>query len=92
MSDDENEVAATDKAVQEALMNLLEVKLDAFMGRADLSSSPPEDKVAIRAAFFLGVTAGMQVSNSISGADGEQAAAALDKQRTDQDEKGQVIP
>ncbi len=86
MSADENEVV-TDKAVQDALMNLLEVKLEAFMGRADLSDNPPEDKVAIRAAFFLGVTAGMQVSNSISGADGESAGAALDKQPNDKQEE-----
>lgn len=89
MSTDENEITADD-AVTDALMNLLEVKLDAFMGRADLSSSPPEDKVAIRAAYFLGVAAGMQIANSIAGADGERAAAALDKQNDDiSDEKGQ---
>ena len=70
---------ATDEAVQEALMNLLEVKLAAFMGRADLSSSPPEDKVAIRAAYFLGVSAGMSLANTIAGADGERAGEKFDK-------------
>lgn len=69
MSDDENKSTdiGTDEAVQEALMNLLEVKLDAFMGRADLSDSPPADKVAIRAAFFLGVSAGVSMMNTIHG-------------------------
>ena len=67
MSDDENKSTdiGTDEAVQEALMNLLEVKLNAFMGRADLSDSPPADKVAIRAAFFLGVSAGVSMMNTI---------------------------
>lgn len=55
-----------DVAITEALMNLLEVKLEAFMGRADLSASPPEDKVAIRAAYFLGIAAGMQMANTIT--------------------------
>lgn len=56
---------STDESVQAALMNLLEVKLDAFMGRADLSDSPPADKVAIRAAYFLGVSAGVSMINTI---------------------------
>ena len=64
MTDNEKE-APTDDAVQEAMMNLLEMKLDAFMNRADLSDSPPADKVAIRAGFFLGVTAGMSIANTI---------------------------
>ncbi len=70
--------AAPDDEITGALMSLLEAKLAAFMGRADLSDSPPADKVAIRAAYFLGVAAGMQLANSISGSDGEAAAAALD--------------
>ncbi len=71
---------ATDESIQQALMQLLETKLDAFMGRADLSASPPEDKVAIRAAYFLGVSAGLSLGNAMAGADDERAAAALEEQ------------
>lgn len=65
MSGDNEKELATDEAVQEALLDLLEVKLAAFMGRADLSSSPPADKIAIRAAYFLGVSAGMSLASTI---------------------------
>ncbi len=74
----ESPKAAPDDAITDALMSLLETKLAAFMNRADLSDSPPADKVAIRAGYFLGVSAGLSLGNAITGADGEAAAAALD--------------
>ncbi len=64
MSEEENEVE-TDETIQEALMELLETKLAAFMGRADLSDSPPADKIAIRAAYFLGVNAGLSLGKAM---------------------------
>lgn len=68
MSTNEDEVAR-EQSITAALMELLEAKLNSFMERADLSESPPEDKIAIRAAFFLGVNAGMHMSGAITGDD-----------------------
>ncbi len=72
---DQAEKTIADEAITAGLINLLEVKLNAFMGRADLSSSPPEDKVAIRAAYFLGVSAGMSVSKHLIDNEAEQASS-----------------
>lgn len=72
MSEKEMSRVEKELAVTRMLMNLLEAKLQAFMGRADLSDSPPEDKIAIRAAYFLGVADGMKMSDSITEPNEEQ--------------------
>ncbi len=69
MSDQEKvaeDQSIKEAAIEAALMDLLEVKFASFMGRADLSSSPPEDKIAMRAAYFLGVSAGISMANTIT--------------------------
>lgn len=62
MSDNEN-------AVQDALMKLLEVKLDAWLDGTKLSDGPAESLATIRAAYFTGVSAGISLGKTIRGDD-----------------------
>ena len=55
--------------VQDAIMISLEAKFTAFMTRAEMINIEPEDRAALRAAFFLGVASGMQMSAMITGTD-----------------------
>ena len=51
--------------IKEAIMSLLEAKFTTLVGAIEETDAPPVNQAMLRAAFFSGVSAGMDAANTI---------------------------